>query len=382
MTAETIFPFVAVSSLELKPQKWLIKGLIPEDSQGDLIGPSEVGKSFLAVDIACCVATGTAFHGLQIKHCGPVFYIAGEGHNGLARRFKAWEIAKSKKVENIYLSEHSCSLSDPNSIESVVRAIKGHEGEQGSPALVIIDTLARNFGDGDENNTQDMGKVVDSIDSIRRAFDCTVLTVHHTGYEGTRGRGSTALKGASDFQFLFDNIGGVKVLRPLKTKDDKPPEMISFKFIEVQLGIRNEDGEEERSAILERNDAPVFDRSSISKTQQSVLKVFQTEQELQSSPAEIARMLNDLSKENVEKALQKLYDLGYLERPSRGLYQLSRKHRKNSENQDIPERGINGPESEIRKASLDASDFPKGNPNEPLRTEEGMSETNGPLRQS
>ncbi|WP_439560713.1 AAA family ATPase [Roseinatronobacter sp.] len=47
------------------------------------------GKSFLAVGIALSVATGTPFHGRDTKQ-GAVFFIAGEGRNGLARRFAAW----------------------------------------------------------------------------------------------------------------------------------------------------------------------------------------------------------------------------------------------------------------------------------------------------
>ena len=68
---------------------------------------------------------------------------------------------------------------------------------QKSPALVVIDTLARCF-DGDENLQEDMGRFIGGIDRLRREFDTTVIVVHHTRLDADRERGSTAFRGAAD----------------------------------------------------------------------------------------------------------------------------------------------------------------------------------------
>jgi len=67
------------------------------------------------------------------------------------------------------------------------------------PTLIIIDTLARSFGPGDENSTTDMGAFVKACDRLRAETGACVLVVHHTGKDVEKGaRGSTALTGAAD----------------------------------------------------------------------------------------------------------------------------------------------------------------------------------------
>jgi hypothetical protein len=65
--------------------------------------------------------------------------------------------------------------------------------------LIVLDTMARCFGAGDENSTKDMNAFIAGCDKLRRAFPgCTVLVVHHCGWEGTRPRGARAWEGALD----------------------------------------------------------------------------------------------------------------------------------------------------------------------------------------
>jgi hypothetical protein len=70
------------------------------------------------------------------------------------------------------------------------------------PVLIIIDTLAKCFGSGDENSNADMGRFVDGCESLRERFGCAVAVVHHAGKNHQAGsRGATALPGAIDAQF-------------------------------------------------------------------------------------------------------------------------------------------------------------------------------------
>ncbi len=70
----------------------------------------------------------------------------------------------------------------------------------GKIGLIVVDTLARCFGDGDENMARDMNNFVGSCQSLIQWFpDSTVLVVHHTGKDaGRKDRGSTALRAACD----------------------------------------------------------------------------------------------------------------------------------------------------------------------------------------
>jgi hypothetical protein len=71
------------------------------------------------------------------------------------------------------------------------------------PGLIVLDTLARCYGGGDENSTKDMNTFVTNCDLLRESFpDTTILVVHHTGKDTARGlRGSSAFNGALDIAF-------------------------------------------------------------------------------------------------------------------------------------------------------------------------------------
>ena len=52
------------------------------------------------------------------------------------------------------------------------------------PQMIVIDTLARNFGAGNENSTEDMNRFVASIDRyLREEFGSAIVLVHHTGHD-------------------------------------------------------------------------------------------------------------------------------------------------------------------------------------------------------
>ena len=50
-----------------------------------------------------------------------------------------------------------------------------------SPVAVYTDTLARNFGPGDENSNADMQQFIGNIDKyLRQPFESTVSIIHHS----------------------------------------------------------------------------------------------------------------------------------------------------------------------------------------------------------
>jgi hypothetical protein len=94
--------------------------------------------------------------------------------------------------------------------------------EYGPPAVVHIDTLARNFGDGDENATKDMNRVISNLDAAFGNTICRGLT-HHTGHANKeRARGSIALYGAADSVFRVSVTPGRQVLVECSKNKDAP----------------------------------------------------------------------------------------------------------------------------------------------------------------
>lgn len=275
---EAPFRFVAAANMPVNPIAWLVEGYIEEDAIAVMYGAPGKGKSFLALDVSCCIASNTPFHGHQVK-AGAVFYIAGEGHNGLARRLRAWaEHRQQEMPELLFMSEAAAELSSSASAASVAQAVQQLADATGeAPVLIVVDTLARNFG-GDENSATDMGQFVRNADALRRRWSATVLIVHHSGKDGDRGaRGSSALKGAADAEYEVSRNEDDKLVRltPRKMKDAEEPEPLAFELVTVP--IQDDTGQPIAGAALRPSEyiAPVPVPGRLGKQQKAALEVLE-----------------------------------------------------------------------------------------------------------
>jgi len=232
------FTFTAVGDLEVRPSEFLIDGLIETDSLGLIFGDPGCGKSFIAADIALSVATGDQFHGRPTKQ-GAVFFIAGEGHSGLARRFQAWARHRGRGLTGVpmFKSNRAAQFLDAASAQAVADAVDALVSAHGAPRMIVVDTLARNFGPGDENSTSEMGAFVAAMDDLRgRHPGCVVLIVHHSGHgDKQRARGAMALKGAIDFEYRAEKSDDTITLTNTKMKDAPLAAPMAFRLQCVPL---------------------------------------------------------------------------------------------------------------------------------------------------
>ncbi len=244
------------------PPKWLIKGVCEEDSLIGVFGAAKSGKSFITVDMACCIATGKDWHEKKTNQ-GLVLYICGEGVRGLARRFLAWEMVNKQKLSDskLHYSERGVQILDDLDAEMMrneALTIADTYGEQ--PKCVVIDTLARNFG-GNENSTEDMNKFVAQVDKyIREQFRCAVFIVHHTGYQTSgRGRGSSVLPAALDAEFKVEKVEDDNEnntewslnLEQTLVKDGRPLSPMRFNFQETSFPhLTDSDGDPTTSGAM------------------------------------------------------------------------------------------------------------------------------------
>jgi len=248
--------FVAVGDLQYRDPEFIIDGLMETECLGLIFGDPGIGKTFAAIDMALSVASGTPFHGRPVRQ-GSVFYIAGEGHNGLARRFHAWSRLREVPLAScrMFKSERAAQFLDAASAGAVSEAVEGLAQQVGAPALIVIDTLARNFGAGDENSTQDMNEFIVAIDDLRARFPgSTILIVHHSGHaDKQRARGAMALKGALDFEYRVEAAEGVAMqVVNIKMKDAPLAKTMAFNLETVHLGGKAESAVPVATDVLER----------------------------------------------------------------------------------------------------------------------------------
>ena len=205
----------------IRPPEYLIDGVCEDGTFGEVFGDPGSLKTFIVLSMLLSVASGLPWYGHAVKQ-GPVVYIVGEGRQGVARRLAAW--GKHHGVDlaalPFFMSSAPAALTDPVSAAEVAKTIAEITEQHGPPAMIAIDTLARNFGPGDENATKDMGTFVAHLDRYL-GNSCVRIVVHHSGHgDKTRSRGNSALKGAVDFQFcLAKKADGTVEMSNPKMKD-------------------------------------------------------------------------------------------------------------------------------------------------------------------
>lgn len=153
---------------KLGPINWQVKNYFEADTIGILFGDPGSYKSFIAMDIGIHCALGLDWHGNTVKQ-GAVIYVAGEGHGGFARRLAAFEKAYKVSIDEslpLYFSEQAANFYNEESALLVTKAIDAIVEKTGTPAMLIIDTLARNFGAGDENSKSDLNVFIGGVKKI------------------------------------------------------------------------------------------------------------------------------------------------------------------------------------------------------------------------
>jgi hypothetical protein len=233
-----------IAELRSLPQpKWLIKGLIPERSLVIPYGPPKKGKTFLVISQSMHVAAGAEWCGRAVEQ-GIVVYIAGEGVGGMPDRIAAMQAHHGFPDEiPFYVVTRAINFSLPSAVNELIEAVRSQVGEQ-SVAMVVVDTLARAMPGVDENSSQEIGLVIAACDRVKETLNCTVVPIHHSGKEVTKGlRGSSAIQGAVDASFSIDcddkilRAGSRVTMTPTDQKEADPGPPMSFLMTEVATGI-------------------------------------------------------------------------------------------------------------------------------------------------
>ena len=229
-------------AIQDEPVRWLIDKVLPVGSFSALYGPPGSFKSFHALHIAHCIATGTAWMGNEVTEAGGVLYIAGEGFGGVGARIKACkQHHQTEAGAPIYVIRHQLNLrSSVEDFNALMLAVETLVMDTGIDfKLIVIDTLARSFGGGDENSASDMMQFVVTCGHIQKIVqDAALMILHHSGKDSSRGmRGSSALLGAVDTELELirfeDSMKGI--IRTAKQKDGEDGTRTGFEMVTVEL---------------------------------------------------------------------------------------------------------------------------------------------------
>ena len=178
----------------------LIKGLLDQGAMSVLYGDSNVGKTFVAMDMAYHIAAGLPYAGMKTQQMA-VLYVAMEGQRGASRRVQALrEKFKPTEEPPFSLLKSAVDLRHPEiDLNAFIAMLKAEDAQPHKIGLIVVDTLARAMAGGDENSPVDMGAVVTNVGAVQAAIDAHIMIVHHTGKDKAKGaRGHSSLRAATD----------------------------------------------------------------------------------------------------------------------------------------------------------------------------------------
>lgn len=252
------------------PQRYLIKGILPQAQLAVVYGESGSGKTFAVLDLVMAIARGIDWRGRRTTQAR-VAYIAAEGAGGLRKRAQAYADFHGIDLDQVPVA----MLGDaPNLLlaldaKDVIRGIQA----AGGAGLVVIDTLAQTTPGANENAAEDMGRALEHCRQIHRHTGATVLLVHHSGKDSSRGaRGWSGLKAAADAELEVVRNGDARLLRLTKAKDDVDGSEFGFRLNVVSVGT-DEDGDALTSCVIEETEVQTRTPAPKGDVQKAVVRV-------------------------------------------------------------------------------------------------------------
>lgn len=239
----------AADLLKLPDAKWRIKGVLPETGTAMIVGPPGSGKSFLGLDMARAIASGSDWCGKKTKQA-PVVYCILEGRGGAKARAQA-ALAEGQEDEVLYWM-NELDLGTEEGRKGILRAMIAEKAYRG---VIFIDTMNQASLGQDENSPDGMGKILAGAKEIQRVMGGLVVLIHHPGKDASKGaRGHSSLFGAVDAELTVtgdaEASDGLRTVKVSKQKDGVAGMSWVFKLRPVVVG-EDEDGDEITSCVVD-----------------------------------------------------------------------------------------------------------------------------------
>ena len=196
------FPTRRPAELAEQPQerRWLVEQLWSEQAVGIIGGEPKCGKSFLALDLAVAVATGTPCLRRFSAASGRVLLFAAEDAAHIVReRLDGIAQAAGTYLENLDIDVVPAVrldlADDRQRLFETVRRVR--------PRLLVLDPLVR-LHRIDENAAGEVAPLLACLRDLQRNFETAVVLVHHAR-KSAHARGGQALRGSSELHAWGDS---------------------------------------------------------------------------------------------------------------------------------------------------------------------------------
>jgi hypothetical protein len=200
-------PVVRVGEIpsEDNAQRWLVEQLWGASSVGVIGGAPKCSKTWLGLDMALSVATGTACLGkYAVPEPGPVLVYLAEDALPVVRE-RVQGMARHRGLDFARVEMHVITAPvlrldrdpDRTRLLETTRRLR--------PRLLVLDPLVRLHGI-DENHAGEVAALLAYFRSLQRQLDLSVLLVHHTRKNAAGGvAAGQGLRGSSDIHAFGDS---------------------------------------------------------------------------------------------------------------------------------------------------------------------------------
>ena len=191
---------------EPQPFDWIVRNVIAKHMKGDLNAKSKQHKSFLGMQLALCVSTGTPFLGMEIPAARKCAYFDLElMRRGIWERGAAMEAAANATAEPgmLYIVH---LRGNAGQLRNNIKPLKAEIKRLGID-LVVLDPRYKLIADGeDENSAAGLRGVLQFRDELAEV--AAVLMIGHDPKGDTAGksiadRGAGSYTGGADYDFSF-----------------------------------------------------------------------------------------------------------------------------------------------------------------------------------
>jgi RecA-family ATPase len=207
VNANQTLPVVRVAEIsnEESAQRWLVEGLWGARSVGVIGGAPKCSKTWLGLDMALSVATGTACLGkYSVPEPGPVLiYLAEDALPVVRERIEG--MARHRGLDLSQVEIHVITVPVLRLDRDPDRTRLLETTKRLRPRLLVLDPLVRLHGI-DENNAGEVAELLAYFRSLQRQLDLSVLLVHHTRKNAAGGASAgQGLRGSSDIHAFGDS---------------------------------------------------------------------------------------------------------------------------------------------------------------------------------
>jgi hypothetical protein len=184
--------------------RWLVESLWTDQAVGILGGEPKSCKSWLALDLALAVASGTpALRRFPVHHPGRVLlFCAEDDPTAVQRRLQGIAAAAGVPLQGLELylitqpELRLDSVSHQRALRETIEATK--------PRLLVLDPFVR-LHRIDENVAREVAPLLALLRDLQRRHHTAVLLVHHARKSAGHARAGQALRGSSELHAWGDS---------------------------------------------------------------------------------------------------------------------------------------------------------------------------------